>query len=91
MPFIDSYRSGKETPNPDVMCNKFIKFGKFKKFAYETLGATLIATGHYARVVRKPRMSHDGVVASSSYHLFRGVDDFKDQSYFLSMLQVNVI
>ncbi|MFT8029298.1 tRNA 2-thiouridine(34) synthase MnmA, partial [Salmonella enterica subsp. enterica serovar Enteritidis] len=59
------------TPNPDIMCNKYIKFDLFIKEA-KKLGATYIATGHYARM-------KDG-------KLLRGVDLNKDQTYFLSQL-----
>lgn len=65
--FIESYRAGL-TPNPDVMCNKEVKFGAFMEFAKER-GAHFIATGHYAQ-------KKDGA-------LVRGVDTNKDQSYFL--------
>ncbi|MCF7816053.1 MAG: tRNA 2-thiouridine(34) synthase MnmA [Candidatus Pacebacteria bacterium] len=68
---IAEYRKGK-TPNPDVMCNKFVKFGTFLKFAIEH-GATRVATGHYARLEQKNGVSY----------LYRGVDHSKDQSYFL--------
>ena len=78
MPFLESYESGLETPNPDVMCNRFIKFNKFKQFAHEKLGATAIATGHYAQV------STDG----PALRLLRARDTRKDQSYFLSMTPV---
>ncbi|MBX4195513.1 tRNA 2-thiouridine(34) synthase MnmA [Candidatus Parcubacteria bacterium] len=64
---IEEYRKG-HTPNPDVMCNKEIKFGAFWKSAKE-MGANYIATGHYARNV-------DG-------KLLEGTDKDKDQSYFL--------
>lgn len=65
--FINEYKAGR-TPNPDVMCNKEIKFGVFLKYALDN-GADFIATGHYA-------ISKEG-------RLFKGVDDTKDQSYFL--------
>ena len=65
--FLDELKKGR-TPNPDIMCNKYIKFDMFKKEA-EKLGADYIATGHYARI-------KDG-------KLLRGVDDNKDQTYFL--------
>ncbi len=64
---IAEYRAGR-TPNPDIMCNKDVKFGAFYNFAMSK-GADLIATGHYAR-------AEDGV-------LRRGIDADKDQSYFL--------
>lgn len=65
--FISEYKSGR-TPNPDVMCNKEIKFGAFLKKA-QAMGALFIATGHYAR--------KDGV------RLLMGIDADKDQAYFL--------
>ena len=68
---ISEYRNGR-TPNPDVMCNKYIKFGSFLSFAKEK-GADYVATGHYAQVVK------EGVM----FKLLRGEDDDKDQSYFL--------
>lgn len=68
--FLDELKKGR-TPNPDIMCNKYIKFDMFKKEA-EKLGADYIATGHYARI--KNNM------------LLRGIDDNKDQTYFLSQV-----
>lgn len=68
---IQEYKAGR-TPNPDVMCNKFVKFRTFLNFAL-TNGADLIATGHYAGVKE----------VDSTYHLYRGKDTDKDQSYFL--------
>ena len=73
--FLAEYRAGR-TPNPDVMCNKEIKFKAFLDYAM-TLGADYVATGHYARVAR----DEDGTV-----HMLRGVDNGKDQTYFLSQL-----
>lgn len=72
--FLDEYRKGR-TPNPDVMCNREIKFGEFLNKALE-LGADYIATGHYARVEHR-----DG-----AHRLLRGVDSNKDQTYFLHAL-----
>lgn len=68
---INEYRAGR-TPNPDVMCNKFVKFKTFLDFALSH-GADMIATGHYAQV-----KEIDG-----AYYLYRGSDAQKDQSYFL--------
>ena len=68
--FLDELEKGR-TPNPDIMCNKYIKFDMFKKEA-EKLGADFIATGHYARI-------KDG-------KLLRAVDENKDQTYFLSQV-----
>lgn len=72
--FLDEYRAGR-TPNPDVMCNKEIKFKAFLDHAM-SLGADYVATGHYARVEYR-----DG-----EYKMLRGVDDNKDQTYFLNAL-----
>ncbi len=68
---IREYKEGR-TPNPDVMCNKFVKFGTFLSFA-QSCGADKVATGHYAQVGKM----HD------RYRLYRGADSNKDQSYFL--------
>ena len=68
--FLDELKRGR-TPNPDIMCNKYIKFDMFAKEARK-FGADYIATGHYARL-------KDG-------KLLRGIDQNKDQTYFLSQL-----
>ncbi len=68
--FLSELEKGR-TPNPDIMCNKYIKFDKFKKEA-KKLGADKIATGHYARI--------------EGNKLLRGVDNNKDQTYFLSQV-----
>ena len=68
--FLDELKLGR-TPNPDIMCNKYIKFDMFLSEA-EKLGADFVATGHYARL-------KDG-------KLMRGIDDNKDQTYFLSQV-----
>lgn len=72
--FLDEYKKGR-TPNPDVMCNKEIKFKAFLDYALK-LGADYIATGHYARVD----------YTNNEYKLLRGVDSNKDQTYFLCTL-----
>ena len=72
---IREYRAGR-TPNPDVFCNRFIKFGAFYKWAMEH-GADFIATGHYARIVKSQKLK------VKSLGLFAGSDPRKDQSYFL--------
>ena len=74
---LDGYKKG-ITPNPDVMCNKEIKFGIFFKKALE-LGADFVATGHYARV----RAITNYELRITNYELLRGADLNKDQSYFL--------
>ncbi len=73
---IREYESGR-TPNPDVMCNKQIKFGAFLTHAVEQ-GFDMIATGHYARVVRE-----EGEGGGEHFRLCTGADRMKDQSYFL--------
>jgi tRNA-specific 2-thiouridylase len=72
--FLREYRAGR-TPNPDVLCNKEIKFHAFLDHA-KNLGAHYIATGHYARIVRN----------EATVRLFKGIDNNKDQSYFLHLL-----
>lgn len=72
--FLSEYKKNR-TPNPDILCNKEIKFKTFLDKAIE-LGADYIAMGHYARVI------HDG----ENHYLLRGVDGNKDQTYFLSQL-----
>ena len=73
--FIDEYEKGR-TPNPDILCNKYIKFDYFLKFAKDK-GFDYIATGHYFKAVET-----DGV-----RHYYKALDLNKDQSYFLA--QVN--
>lgn len=72
--FLAEYRAGR-TPNPDVLCNKEIKFRAFLDYAVGR-GADFIATGHYARLQRDAR----------AVHLLKGCDPGKDQSYFLYLL-----
>ena len=69
--FLNEYKKGR-TPNPDILCNREIKFGVFKNHA-ERLGAEFIATGHYAKIEK-----NNGVLK-----LFKSKDKNKDQSYFL--------
>lgn len=73
--FLHEYQCGR-TPNPDILCNKEIKFRAFLDYALEKLRADGIATGHY---VRKQQ-------TTNGYQLLKGVDDNKDQSYFLYRL-----
>ena len=75
---FDEYEKGR-TPNPDVLCNREIKFDVFMKMALD-LGADYVATGHYCR---KGEIEVDG---KPVYQLLAGVDDNKDQSYFLCQL-----
>lgn len=72
--FLEEYKAGR-TPNPDVLCNREIKFGPFLEYA-KKLGADKIATGHYAQVEEK----------NGLYYLKKAVDQSKDQTYFLNQL-----
>lgn len=71
---VHTYQAGM-TPNPDVVCNRQIKFGSFASWAFAE-GAEMIATGHYARIEKR----------NGTYSLLRAVDEAKDQSYFLYRL-----
>lgn len=75
---FDEYQKGR-TPNPDVLCNREIKFDVFMKIALD-LGADFVATGHYCR---KGVLENEG---KTTYQLLTGVDTNKDQSYFLCQL-----
>ncbi|MDD2739980.1 MAG: tRNA 2-thiouridine(34) synthase MnmA [Methylomonas lenta] len=70
--FLSEFKAGR-TPNPDILCNKHVKFKAFLNYAIEDLGAEYIATGHYARV-----REQDG-----EFQLLKGLDPNKEQSYFL--------
>ncbi len=88
---IREYKTGR-TPNPDVMCNKEVKFGAFYKWARKQ-GADFVATGHYARIVKREAYNakrKSGKVKgpfhllhATRYTLCVGSDPLKDQSYFL--------
>jgi tRNA-uridine 2-sulfurtransferase len=73
--FLTEFRAGR-TPNPDILCNKFVKFKAFLNYAIEDLGAEYIATGHYARVNEN----------NGEFYLLKGLDQNKEQSYFLYTL-----
>ncbi|WP_396169268.1 tRNA 2-thiouridine(34) synthase MnmA [Flavobacterium sp.] len=75
---FNEYEKGR-TPNPDVLCNREIKFDVFMKIAL-SLGADYVATGHYCR---KGEIENDG---NTTFQLLAGKDDNKDQSYFLCQL-----
>jgi len=72
--FLDEYSAGR-TPNPDILCNKEIKFKAFLDYALK-LGADYIATGHYARIDQR----------DDQFFMLKGIDHNKDQSYFLYTL-----
>lgn len=75
--FVEEYKRGR-TPNPDVLCNREIKFGPFADFARQ-MGADFIATGHYCRI------SHEG----GTHTLLRAADENKDQTYFLNQVRTS--
>ena len=77
--FLEEYRAGR-TPNPDVLCNREIKFGVFRDYA-KRLGGDLLATGHYAQ---------SGTVDGHGA-LFKGADPGKDQSYFLHAVSAEAL
>jgi tRNA-specific 2-thiouridylase len=78
------YKMGR-TPNPDVLCNREIKFDVFMKIALN-LGADFVATGHYCRKGTSTSLSGQNGETKEIYHLLAGKDPNKDQSYFLCQL-----
>ncbi|XP_068442798.1 mitochondrial tRNA-specific 2-thiouridylase 1 isoform X1 [Clinocottus analis] len=96
---VKEYERGR-TPNPDILCNKHIKFNHFHKYAVNTLGADAMATGHYARTSQEDEEVFEQThTASPSATLFRdrfeirnpvrlhkGADLLKDQTFFLSQI-----
>ncbi|EFP62603.1 tRNA 2-thiouridine(34) synthase MnmA [Erysipelotrichaceae bacterium AF15-26LB] len=77
--FLDEYRKGR-TPNPDILCNKYIKFDAFMNYARK-LGFDVLATGHYAQV------DHSG----KESRMLRGADSNKDQTYFLCQVSQDAL
>ena len=77
--FLDEYRAGR-TPNPDVLCNREIKFGAFRDYA-KRLGGELLATGHYARTD----------IPDGQVQLMKAADKTKDQSYFLHAVSASAL
>ena len=73
--FLEEYAAGR-TPNPDVLCNREIKFGPFREYAL-SLGADFIATGHYCGIEHTPDGAH---------YLLKARDSGKDQTYFLNQV-----
>lgn len=74
--FLDEYQAGR-TPNPDVMCNKIIKFGLFYDWAIKEQDFDFVATGHYAQIIEK----------NGKKFLAAGRDTKKDQTYFLNQIE----
>jgi tRNA-specific 2-thiouridylase len=77
--FLDEYRKGR-TPNPDVLCNREIKFGVFRSYA-KRLGGEYLATGHYAR----------SRIVDGQAQLLKAADESKDQSYFLNAITAEAL
>ncbi|HEX2140171.1 MAG TPA: tRNA 2-thiouridine(34) synthase MnmA [Woeseiaceae bacterium] len=77
--FLREYRAGR-TPNPDVLCNRDIKFGAFRTYA-KRLGASMLATGHYARTE----------VTEGEARLYKSRDPHKDQTYFLHAVEAQAL
>ena len=73
--FLREYAAGR-TPNPDILCNKEIKFKLFLNYCLTTRGAHYLATGHYARIAK----------TDAGYQLLKGLDNNKDQTYFIYTL-----
>lgn len=104
--FIKDYNSGL-TPNPDILCNRYIKFNHFYKYAIERLDMDAIATGHYARTNFGFYLEnyHENKSNAQSYlsftiikesfflevKLLRGVDEVKDQTFFLCQVEQNAL
>ena len=78
-PYVEAFESG-ATPNPDLECNRRVKFGALLRRAMEDLGGRYLATGHYARIDRD-------VDEGAPPRLLRGIDQTKDQSYFLASVR----
>nr|XP_023666679.1 mitochondrial tRNA-specific 2-thiouridylase 1 isoform X1 [Paramormyrops kingsleyae] len=100
---LKEYQNGR-TPNPDILCNKHIKFSHFFQYAIDTLGADAMATGHYARTSqeddevfqqrhtpRRQTLFRDRFEIRNPVRLYQGADIFKDQTFFLSQISQNAL
>ncbi|XP_056133578.1 mitochondrial tRNA-specific 2-thiouridylase 1 [Lampris incognitus] len=100
---LKEYERGR-TPNPDILCNKYIKFNHFYQYAINTLGADAVATGHYARTSQEDEEVFQQKHKPTSHSLFRdrfeirnpvrlhkGADLFKDQTFFLSQISQDAL
>ncbi|XP_073336733.1 mitochondrial tRNA-specific 2-thiouridylase 1 [Pagrus major] len=95
---LKEYEKGR-TPNPDILCNKLIKFNHFHKYALNTLGADAMATGHYARTSQEDEevfqqthtappttLFRDRFEIRNPVRMYKGADLLKDQTFFLSQI-----
>ncbi|OQV12837.1 Mitochondrial tRNA-specific 2-thiouridylase 1 [Hypsibius exemplaris] len=82
-PLLEDYQNGL-TPNPDILCNRHVKFSSFLQYAREKHNADAIATGHYARTSFGPFLERSS--PEKNCLLFKGVDPLKDQTLFLSQI-----
>lgn len=80
---IEQYENG-QTPNPDVLCNRYIKFDKFRKYSMARLGADAVATGHYAQTSYGTFLEVNNKL--KGVHLLKAKDEFKDQTFFLNQV-----
>lgn len=100
---LKDYEKGR-TPNPDILCNKHIKFNHFHKYAINTLGADAMATGHYARTSQEDDEVFEQKTIAPQTTLFRNrfeirnpvrmyqaADLFKDQTFFLSQISQDAL
>uniref|UniRef100_A0A8C6F9Q4 Mitochondrial tRNA-specific 2-thiouridylase 1 n=1 Tax=Monodon monoceros TaxID=40151 RepID=A0A8C6F9Q4_MONMO len=101
--FLNEYEKGR-TPNPDIVCNKHIKFSCFFNYAVDNLGADAVATGHYARTsledeevfqqkhVRRPEgLFRNRFEIRNVVKLLQAADSFKDQTFFLSQVSQDAL
>lgn len=100
---LKEYERGR-TPNPDILCNKHIKFNHFHKYALNTLGADAMATGHYARTSQEDEevfqqthtaapstLFRDRFETRNPVRLYKGADLLKDQTFFLSQVSQDAL
>uniref|UniRef100_A0A096NKS9 Mitochondrial tRNA-specific 2-thiouridylase 1 n=1 Tax=Papio anubis TaxID=9555 RepID=A0A096NKS9_PAPAN len=101
--FLNEYEKGR-TPNPDIVCNKHIKFSCFFHYAVDNLGADAIATGHYARTsledeevfqqkhIKRPEgLFRNRFEVRNAVKLLQAADSFKDQTFFLSQVSQDAL
>uniref|UniRef100_A0A674JBP5 Mitochondrial tRNA-specific 2-thiouridylase 1 n=1 Tax=Terrapene triunguis TaxID=2587831 RepID=A0A674JBP5_9SAUR len=100
---VNEYELGR-TPNPDIMCNKHIKFNYFLRYALDNLGADAVATGHYARTsledeeifqqkhIKRPQgLFRNRFEVRNAVKLLTGADHLKDQTFFLSQISQDAL